>query len=279
MRPGAGWTEPSIRKEPADPPTAPKLGPRASGTPPSPEAVRVGLGRPTPAHRLSQLAPSFGPARRLGAAPGGGGPLRVCPKVPSGPFAFPRPDRVPRRGVRAPPPRGGVKEIVVQRWPPIPDLVTPKLPGALGPHGRIKRAAGAAGGGAHRQNSIAHRPAPHRRPPGAPRGEREDTPEGGSGPPNKNELFLETNKRKERKKKRLIWGGGRGDHRRDGLETRGILRTGPLFVDKHSADSVEKKKKHKKIRAGRPRWRRRRGGGLVAGRSRRAAPSSCCPRG
>ena len=29
MRPGAGWTEPSIRKEPADPPTAPKLGPRA----------------------------------------------------------------------------------------------------------------------------------------------------------------------------------------------------------------------------------------------------------
>ena len=38
MRPGAGWTEPSIRKEPADPPTAPKLGPRAGGTPPSPEA-------------------------------------------------------------------------------------------------------------------------------------------------------------------------------------------------------------------------------------------------
>ena len=32
MRPGAGWTEPSIRKEPTDPPAAPKLGPRARRT-------------------------------------------------------------------------------------------------------------------------------------------------------------------------------------------------------------------------------------------------------
>ena len=199
---GRAGPNPRVARSPPIRPPPPKSAPALGGTPPSPEAVRVGWEANSCPPTVPVGPPSFGPVRRLKAAPGGGGPLRVCPKVPSGPSAFPRPDRVPRRGVQAPPPRGGVKEIVVQRWPPIPDLVTPKLPGALGPHGRIKRAAGAASGGTHRQNSIAHRPAPHRRPPGAPRGEREDTPEGGSGPPDKNNEFVLGNQQKKRKKKK-----------------------------------------------------------------------------